>query len=314
MYCVTLGDRAMTVDLFSSYCQQFIQHLTVERNTSLHTIRAYTSDLNQFIEFWQRINTEQACPIRQVLDRYFVLLYNKKMNKSSIARKTSCFSSLQLFLKKNGIEINLKIVRPRTEKKLPVFLTVEEMSKLLDKVPIDQLPTKRPYRDKAILEVLYATGIRCSELIAIKLQDIDFTQKTIRIFGKGKKERIVLFGSKAHEMLLRYIEKERPPFQHMQEPFFLNYTHEALTTRSVQRIVAMFRPFLKVQRPITPHKIRHSFATHLLNKGANIRVVQELLGHKSLSSTEQYTHVTTKDLSHMCETLHPLNKKKDDIS
>jgi len=303
----------MTVAIFTSYCQQFIQHLTIERNISLHTIRAYQSDLNQFTDFWMRINNEQVCSIRQALDRYFVLLYNKKMSKSSIARKISCFSSLQRFLKKNDIEINLKIVRPRREKKLPVFLTIEEISKLLDKIPVDQLPTKRPFRDKAILELLYATGIRCSELIAIKIHDIDFEQKTIRIFGKGKKERIVLFGSKALETLTRYLEKERPPLQNPHEHIFLNYTHEPLTTRSIQRIIAMFRPFLKIQRPITPHKIRHSFATHLLNKGADIRIVQELLGHKSLSSTEQYTHVTTKDLSDMCDDFHPLNKKQSDV-
>ena len=187
-------------------------------------------------------------------------------------------------------------------------MSVDEVQYLLDTVQNEHLPTRRPIRDKAIFELLYATGIRCSELISIKLSNIDMNNKTIRIIGKGNKERIVLFGQKAHEKLVKYLENERPNPKNQSERLFLNHRGGPLTCRSIQRIIAMFRNLLKVNRKITPHKLRHSFATHLLNQGVDLRVVQELLGHKTLASTEKYTHVSLEHLSRMCETIHPLNK------
>jgi len=294
--------------LFVEKKNEFLAQLEVERNVSTHTLRAYDSDLNQFILFWERMSPsdQKHLSLRQIIERYLMVLFYKKMNKSSIARKFSCFNSFERFLTAFGINLNLNLKRPRIDKKLPVYLTMDEMFHLLDNVANDELPTRFPARDKAILELLYATGVRCSELVHMNISDVDLDAKTIRIKGKGRKERIALFGQKALEKLLIYFQSERFDVQNPSEPLFTNYRGNRFTPRSVQRVIHMFRSFLKVERPITPHKIRHSFATHLLNQGADLRTVQELLGHKTLSSTEKYTHVTLKDLTKMCNTIHPL--------
>jgi integrase/recombinase XerC len=246
--------------------------------------------------------------VRQIIERYLVGLFHKKITKNSIARKFSCFTSFELFLRTHGIRLNLKLKRPRVEKKLPIFLSVDEIFHLLDNVQEAELPTKYPVRDKAVFEILYATGVRCSELLNIRMCDIDLTNKTIRVLGKGNKERIVLFGEKAKDKVMAYLKQERPTPRKPEEPLFLNYRYKKLSGRSVQRIVEMFRKFLTVDRAITPHKIRHSFATHLLNQGTDLRIVQELLGHKSLATTERYTHVSLDDLAKICDTAHPLTQ------
>jgi integrase/recombinase XerC len=306
----------MQLQEFQIKKEEFILFLKVEKNLSEHTLRAYESDLKQFIQFWQQLSSDDLKNISfaQILQRYLVNLFYKKIDKSSIARKFSCFKTFEKFLHSSGIQLRLKLQRPRIDKKLPVYLSVDEIFYLLDSITDDQLPTKRPARDKAIFELLYATGIRCSELISISMKDLDMMHKTIRILGKGKKERIALFGQKAHDQLQRYLLHERPKVHEGEERLFLNYRNEPLTTRSVQRIIQMFRSFLKLQRTITPHKLRHSFATHLLSQGADLRMVQELLGHKTLASTEKYTHVSLEDLTRLYDTVHPLNsmtKKKN---
>lgn len=299
----------MLLKEFHDIKKEFLTYINVERNLSAHTQRAYHSDLEQFQEFWKNIDVQDKIPhsMRQALERFLVMLYHKKITKSSIARKLSCFKSFEKFSQTRGIQLSLNLARPKVDKKLPNFLSVDEIFYLLDSVKNEELDTQRPYRDKGILELFYATGIRCSELVNIRLADIDLENKTIRIFGKGKKERIVLFGNKAKEKLMLYLEHERGPRTSDTEFLFLNYRNEPLTTRSVQRILEIFRKFLKGGKRITPHNIRHSFATHLLNQGADLRVVQELLGHKTLSSTEIYTHVSAVELKTMCDTLHPMN-------
>ncbi len=234
-------------------------------------------------------------------------MFNKKIDKTTISRKISCLKSFEKFLHSQNINLNINLIRPKLNKKLPIYLTIEEVSYLLDQVKPEDLNTNSPYRDLAILEILYATGIRCSELINIKLFHIDLEQKTIRVIGKGNKERIVLFGDKAKDKLEEYISKERPECEKLNSYLFLNKDLNYLSTRTIQRVIAKFRAFLKIKRNITPHKLRHSFATHMLNSGADLRIVQELLGHKSLSSTEKYTHVTTKELAELCKTVHPIN-------
>lgn len=302
----------MLLTEFIAHQEEFITHLEVEKNLSEHTLRAYTSDLKGFTDFWVSMDEEakNTLPIRQVIERYLVSLFYKKLDKSSIARKFSCFKSFEKFLRSKGIVLNLKLKRPRIDKKLPTYLSVDEIFFLLDKVPDDKLPTKKPIRDKAIFELMYATGVRCSELIAIRMQDLDMQNKTIRIKGKGKKERLVLFGEKAKEKLLAYFEHERPRAYSPSEPLFINNRGTAFDPKSIQRIFQMFRQFLSIDKRITPHKIRHSFATHLLNQGADLRVVQELLGHASLASTEKYTHVSLDDLARVCDTTHPLKHIK----
>ena len=305
-----MGSISMTLAEFIEKKEQFLIYLDVEKNVALNTYRAYQGDLNQFITFWQGLPAEEqkVLSLRQVIERYLVSLFYKKIDKATIARKFSCFKSFEKYLYTGGIKIDLKLKRPRLDKKLPVYLSVDEIFHLLDATNDAELPTKHPIRDKAIFELMYATGIRCSELTAIRLKDINMAEKTIRILGKGSRERIVLFGQKAHDKVVQYIQSERPKQQSADEHLFLNYRGQMLTSRSIQRIFEMFRSFLKIERPITPHKIRHSFATHLLNQGTDLRVVQELLGHKTLASTEKYTHVSLEDLAKICENTNPLSK------
>lgn len=288
--------------------QEFLIYIDVERNLSENTFRAYESDLDQFYLFWHSINSHSTkeIPLRRALERFLIMLYHKKIDKNTIARKLSCFQSFEKYVLSRGIELRLKLTRPRLDKKLPVYLSIDEIIHLLDAIKNEDLPTRSPLRDKAIFELLYATGVRCSELINIKVDEIDFEQKIIRILGKGKKERIVLFGNKALQKLLDYLEFERQA-THTCPYLFLNNRNEQLTSRSVQRIFEMFRKFLKIERKITPHKIRHSFATHLLNQGADLRIVQELLGHKTIASTEKYTHVTALELIELCDAHHPVH-------
>ena len=294
---------------FQEKRDEFLTYLSVEKNLSEHTQRAYKLDIDQFIEFWRSMPTDDTKHLscRQIVERFLISLFYKKIDKSSIARKFSCFKSFEKFLRTQGIKLDLKLTRPRLDKKLPIYLSVDEVFHLLDSVKDEELPSQRPLRDKAIFELMYATGIRCSELVNIKLSDIDLDNKTIRIIGKGNKERIVLFGNKAKERLVAYINNERPRTQRTDEKLFLNQWGSSLTSRSIQRIIVMFRQFLKVERAITPHKIRHSFATHLLSQGVDLRIIQELLGHKTVASTERYTHVSIERLSQLCDTIHPIN-------
>jgi site-specific recombinase XerD len=304
----------MNIEQFSDHIRSFITYMEVERNLSDHTLRAYGSDLKLFLAFCETLSEEDKTylDMRQIIERYLVHLFYKKIDKCSIARKFSCFKSFERYLHTQGVELHLKLTRPRLDKKLPVYLSVDEIFHLLDKVDEQELPSKFPLRDKTMFELLYATGIRCSELINIRLADINMEEKAIRIFGKGKKERITLFGDKAKDRIVAYLTHERVPAQSRADYLFVNYRGTQLTSRSVQRIFEMFRKFLHLERHITPHKIRHSFATHLLNTGADLRVVQELLGHKTLSSTEKYTHVSLQDLSRMCDEKHPMRLKKSE--
>ncbi len=297
----------MELASFTEHVKGFLQHIAVEKNLAANTRRAYASDLEQFIEFWDRITKEAPLPMNTVLERFFVSLYHQKINKSSIARKLSCFKSLEKYLRIAGIELKIHLARPRLDKKLPVYLSVDEIFYLLDSIKPEDLPTKKPMRDKAVLELLYATGVRCAELVGIKIGDINIEQKCVRIFGKGRKERMSLFGERARKSIEDFIRLERGPVTSLNDPLFNSFKNKPLTTRSVQRIIAMFRNVLNTGRPISPHKIRHSFATHMLHQGVDLRVVQELLGHASLTSTEKYTHVSSQQLATMCDTLHPIH-------
>lgn len=289
--------------------EEFLVYVQVERNLTDNTYRSYASDLHQFFTFWKKHNqtTKKDVTLKTALEHFFVHHFYKKTQKSSMARKISCFTSFERFLQSQGIVLKLQLTRPKIEKKLPTYLTVQEIFYLLDTIQDKDLPSYRPIRDKAIFELLYATGIRCAELTQIRLEDINFDEKTILIKGKGRKQRYVLFGEKAKSKVLQYINAERFTHSRGNSILFLNRQGQSLTSRMVQMIFTMFGKFLPVKKQLTPHKIRHSFATHLLNAGLDLRALQELLGHQSLSSTEKYTHVTTKDLQNMYDTMHPIN-------
>lgn len=304
----------MKLGTFREKVEEWFVHLEVERGISGNTLRAYKSDIDQFIVFWSKIKEKEFQlfdSVRRVLKRYIVSLFYKKISKATLARKISCFKSLEHFLKPQGINLKIDCKAPRVERRLPVILSVDEIFFLLDKVDNEKLPTKFPYRDKALLEIIYATGARCSEVTNIKLADINFTEKNIRVLGKGSKERYVLFGDKAKNVIEVYLKEERAGLASEgqdEDYLFLSYNGKQISPRSVQRIFEMFRSFLKIDRKLTPHKLRHSFATHLLNQGVDLRVIKELLGHKSLSTTEIYTHVSSAELAKMCDEKNPLNK------
>ncbi len=297
----------MEIVEFKERSQEFLTYIDVQKGLAMHTLCSYELDLKQLVTFWESHNSP-AQNLHKILQSFFIHMYNNKTRASSIARKISCLKSFEKFCLTQGKRIELKLQRPKIEKRLPVYLSVDEMFHLLDQVTPQNLPTYHPLRDMAILELLYATGIRCAELAAIRISDIDMHEKTIRILGKGNRERIALFGQKAREKIITYLEHERVKSQNTDEYLFINNRNTKLSSRAIQRTLEIFRSFLKIKRPITPHKIRHTFATHLLNQGVDLRIVQELLGHKSLASTEKYTHVTIAHLSQLCDRLHPLNQ------
>ncbi|MFH0898002.1 MAG: site-specific tyrosine recombinase/integron integrase [bacterium] len=302
----------MELQTFQEKIEEFITFLDVEKRVSDHTLRAYKSDLEQLALFWETIASQEdplSITFEKILRRYNVSLFYKKITKTSLARKLSSLRSFLSYLKAQGIDTSLSIKSPRLDKKLPCILTVDEIFYLLDSIPVEKLPTKFPLRDKAIFELIYATGIRCSELTQISLKEIDFDNMFIKIHGKGKKERMVLFGNKAFQALQDYLFQERPGMlkNNSHESLFINCNGTPITQRSVQRIFEMFRKFLKIDRKLTPHKIRHSFATHLLNQGVSLRVIQELLGHKTIATTQIYTQVSNQQLTKMCNEKHPLN-------
>jgi len=310
---------------FKEHVDQFLTYLEVEKNVSDHTLRAYKSDLAQLTEFWSRIlHTardagdvgKKILTVQRVFQRFVRSLYFKKIAKTSLARKLSSIRSFVRYLKNEGVKITLDMKSPRLNRKLPSILSVDEIFFLLDGIKGADLPTRYPCRDKAIFELLYATGVRCSELVNMKLSDIDLAKKSVVVLGKGRKSRIVLFGKKAKSVLEKYLKGERTFLVgEKNKPFlFLNYSGGQLTSRSVQRVCTMFQKFLKTERKLSPHKIRHSFATHLLNQGVDLRVVQELLGHKTLSSTQIYTHVSSRELAKMCDEKHPLNQMDNLLS
>ncbi len=295
--------------------KQFISHLKTKRRLSPHSLRAYESDLDQFLKFWKKIVQfdQHEHSFRTIIERFLVSLFYKKICNNTIARKFSTFTSFITFLKSRNIFIEIKLKRPRQEKKIPSYITQSALINLLNtmvKMPITK--TSHQYRDTAIIELLYATGIRCNELTKITIQDIDFKEKTIKIFGKGSRERIVLFGSKALEKIEIYCKLERKNIIEPTEPLFLNPHQKALSCRSIQRIIKKFQIFLPSNQKLSPHKIRHSFATHLLQKQVDLRIIQELLGHSSLATTEKYIHVSIDELKKNCATMHPLEKPKKD--
>jgi site-specific recombinase XerD len=306
----------MTYEQIVEKKDDFLTYLDVERNVALNTYKSYQYDLNQFLTFWDKTN--KANPLKtftmqDMLEKFFMHLYSLKVQKSSIGRKVACFKSFNAYLHSCNILINLKLTAPRIDKKLPTYLTIEEITFLLDTLPDKDFSPKRPLRDRAMLETLYATGVRCSELTSMKLSDIDFDQKSILITGKGNKQRVVLFGEKAKEKMLRYLQEERviDLTSKDQDYFFIGTTGSKFTDRALQEIFSQLSKKLPQKKVLTPHKIRHSFATHLLNAGMNLRALQELLGHASLATTEKYTHIATKDLKELYQRINPMEFLKE---
>jgi tyrosine recombinase XerC len=287
--------------------EQFLDFLKHEKNASPHTIASYQRDLKQLAAYLKEKNIRLKKADNVVLRGFLATLYEKKDKKSTVARKLAAIRSFfQFCIRKGWLEDNqAKIVAtPKQDKPVPSFLSEEEMEQFLD------LPkTDRPLdlRDKATLELLYATGLRVSELVGINLEDMNFEERLIRVRGKGKKERLVPFGKIAEASLVSYI-RARPLIHKGQideSALFVNYRGERITPRSVERIVDKYIRFSAQRRKISPHSLRHSFASHLLSRGADLRVIQELLGHESLATTQKYTHLDLKQLLDVYKKSHP---------
>jgi len=283
------------------YIDKFINYLRVERNASEHTITNYLVDFEMFKAFLgeRDINTVDHLALR----RFLAEMRAKNYAKRTVARKLASLRSLFRFLYREGlIKKNpiTAISTPKLDKKLPVFLDVNKMKKLLESPPEDSISG---LRDRALLETLYSTGIRVSELVGLDADDVDFISGVIKVLGKGSKERIVPIGEPALNAMRKYIDKRRDVKD--KDAVFLNKSGKRLTDRSVRRVVDKHIRTCSMAEHISPHSLRHSFATHLLDRGADLRSVQELLGHMNLSTTQIYTHVTMERLKSVYDKAHP---------
>jgi len=298
---------------------QFLEHLRYERNVSEHTLRNYQSDLEQFVDHLApahpktgKRNPPALTDIDHITIReWLATLHTAQKKKSSIARKLAALRTFFQFLVREGVlEQNpAKLVStPRLEKKLPKHLSVEDAIKFIETPDTD---TDLGKRDRAMLELMYATGVRVAELTKLNLGHIDFRNRLIRVTGKRRKERIVPFGEPALDALKKYLDvrdgllNNAPVSEREPEALFLNYQGTRITTRSVGRAVEKYIRLCAGRYDISPHALRHSFATHLLDSGADLRDIQELLGHARLSSTQIYTHVSMEKLIQVYDKAHP---------
>jgi len=298
---------------------QFLEHLRYERNVSEHTLRNYAIDLGQFYEHLAPADPatgeRREFDIRQIdhitIREWLSTLHAAQKKKSSIARKLAALRTFFQFLIREGVvELNpAKLVStPRLEKKLPNYLSVEDAVRFIE---MPDISTDLGKRDRAILEMLYGTGMRVSELTKLDIRDVDFRNRMVKVKGKRRKERIIPFGEPALHALLGYMTVRNtflhnaPLAEREDEAVFLNYQGTRITTRSVGRMVDKYILICAGIHDISPHSLRHSFATHLLDSGADLRDIQELLGHARLSTTQIYTHISMEKLIEVYDRSHP---------
>jgi integrase/recombinase XerC len=284
------------------HIDKFINYLKVEKNASSHTINNYKIDLDSFSSF---LSDKDAAEINLLDIRSFLAkMRERSYAKRTAARKLATLRSFFRFLYREGhIKSNpiTAISSPKLDKKLPKFLDVTQVTKVILK---PDTGTEPGLRDRAILETLYSTGIRVSELVGLDTSDVDFISGVIKVFGKGSKERVVPIGDEALSAIRKYSEGKDKKLK-SKEAVFLNSRGGRLTDRSVRRILDKYIKACAIEEKISPHSLRHSFATHLLDAGADLRSVQELLGHMNLSTTQIYTHVTMDRLKSVYDKAHP---------
>ena len=292
---------------FESYIDAFMRYLRLERNASPHTLRNYGSDLRQFQRFLESQETAGAIRIKKIdrltLRGYMAFMQQAGIGKRSLSRKISTLRSFFRFLRREGVlETNpaRQVWLPRQDKKLPSFLAREEIKDLLD---APDRTTLLGLRDRAILETLYSTGMRVGALVSMNRGDIDLIGDLVKVREKGKKERLCPLGSFAVRALREYLKHS--PEKADGGPVFINRSMERLSAESVGKLLNKYIKKAAIHKKITPHAIRHSFATHLLDAGADLRAVQELLGHASLSTTQIYTHVSKERLKKVYDRTHP---------
>jgi len=273
--------------------------MEIEKNYSPHTLLNYRLDLDAFKAFLRDQPLEKVDYL--ALRKYLAALKEKNLGNRTINRKLSSLRSFFRFLAREGfLKANpmLSLSNPKQERHLPVFLTEAETAHLIEAALGED---ERGLRDRAILETFYSTGMRISELVGLDAQDIDFIANIVKVRGKGKKERIVPIGDKALTCIQRYLKMRKKQAQ----AIFLNKNSRRITSRGVRNIVEKYIRLAGIKQNVSPHTLRHSFATHLLNRGADLRSVQELLGHANLSTTQIYTHLTTERLKSVYDKAHP---------
>jgi integrase/recombinase XerC len=309
----------------------FLKHLTLNRNASAHTAAAYESDITQFLEFAAQYQGNPNLEPRNLelgtIRAFMAELYRQGHARTSVARKLSALRAFGRYLRREGlidIDPATLAATPKRERKVPAHLSIDEMERLLD---VPDVSDPLGCRDRAILELFYASGLRLSELVGLDLDDVNLRARMVRVMGKGAKERLVPFNSATEASLRAWLGKravlraeqrtgtqdrgprtgDRGPKARAQsrEPMFLNFRGARLTGRSVQRLVARYVSLCSTRFGISPHALRHSFATHLLERGADLRAIQELLGHVQLSTTQRYTHVNATQLLAVYRKAHP---------
>ncbi len=287
--------------------ENYLKYLQYQKNYSLHTITSYEEDIKEFLEYIKSENINMFKITYDEIRFYLMYLSKKKDINSTISRKISALRSFYKYLQNNNkIDNNpfTLINLPKKDKKLPRFFFYNELEELFN---TPKLNTPLGQRDRLILEMLYATGVRVSELVSIRISDI--SDHTIKILGKGNKERIVRFGDYCDEILKMYLNDGHYKLNADSDYLFLNNNGEQLTDRGVRYLLDKIISKTTIEKKISPHMLRHSFATHLLNEGCDILTVQELLGHESLSATAIYTHVTNDRLKDVYFRTHPRARK-----
>lgn len=291
--------------------QRFLNYLRIERNASDLTIKSYADDMSHLLEFIQQKSGQMLTPADidvSLLRSYVAWLHECQYARSTVARRLACLRTFFRFCNREGLcETNpaRPLRTPRAGRKLPHFLTTEQVNALLLAPPAN---CDQGIRDRAILETTYSAGLRVAELVGLNLSDWDRSAGILRVLGKGRKERIAPVGSFATKALLNWLEVRKPSpkaKEKERDALFLNRFGKRLTTRSIGRMLEKHIQTAGLSQQTSPHTLRHSFATHLLDGGADLRSVQELLGHKSLTTTQIYTHVSTRRLRETYEKAHP---------
>jgi len=282
------------------YIEKFIRYLEIEKNYSKYTVLNYKLDLEDFNKFLGETPLEKVDYL--ALRKYLAILKEKNLKSRSVSRRISTLRSFFKFLIRDGyLKTNpiTSLSSPKQEKHLPLFLTEEEVTKLIEAV---KLKGERDYRDRAVMETFYSTGIRVSELVGLNIEDVDFIGGIVKVLGKGKKERIVPIGEQALSTIRAYLKRRK---QQGADAVFLNKNGKRITDRGIRNIIGKYIRIASIRHGVSCHTFRHSFATHLLNRGADLRSVQELLGHVNLSTTQIYTHLTTEKLKSVYDKAHP---------
>lgn len=291
----------------------FCRYLAMERNVSPHTLDAYRTDLYLFLDFLKQEKRVPMSPqeVEHLMIRRYLAHLHRDLKKSSIGRKLAAIRALFKYLVREGVVLKNPaelVSSPKKEKTVPFHLTIDDITALVEAPRDTDLLS---LRDKVILETLYSCGIRVSELAGMNVGDIDHYDAVVRVLGKGGKERIVPVGRKALDAIGHYLAVRALPTSAVDAPFLINARGGRLTTRSVGRIVDKYMVKMATMKKISPHKLRHTFATHMLEGGADLRAIQELLGHASLSTTQKYTHVTIDRLMEVYDKAHPKARKKE---